>query len=89
MELRFRDLEAVDTGLGLIEGDIEENFEDIGVRSVFNLDNDALNVEKQVKTPPRAIFGDYSTEKVDLKGILRVEVKNPPWRTNGNRGLAL
>ena len=46
MELQFIDFEAVDTFLGLMNDDIEENFDDMRVRSVVEEAQGAFVVEK-------------------------------------------
>lgn len=56
LELFFIDTEAVNAVLRLVEGEIEENFDDMGVRSVIDSAQSARIVENHFRTPPRVIL---------------------------------
>lgn len=64
LELFFTDSKAVNAFVGLVEGKIEENFDDMGVGSVIDSSQGAIIVENHFRTPPRVILMIIAVKKV-------------------------
>ena len=56
LELFFTDSKAVNTVFRLVEGKVEENFDDMRVRSVIDSAQSTRIVENHFRTPPRVIL---------------------------------
>ena len=56
LELNFVDNIAVDAVVRLMKYEIEENFDDMRVRSLVDDSESAFDVENQIESPPREII---------------------------------
>ena len=69
LELQFIDFETASPRFRLIDGDKEEKFDDMRVRSVIEQAQDPFVVEKHDEQLRKRFFFDYNTLKLVLKGI--------------------